>query len=257
MSFSIKNFTVLNTTTGVMPITGRYTSSQINNILSHTTLINGVTEQQTVPGMPTTISSSSSMYNKAHICTGYIKLIDSYLKNTSGDAIFVPDGILRICYLGGTTSAKNSVIYGFAPATSTAIANITWDVLIAVNTTQTLGDYWDIILPDRTFYPNLYLAIIVLNDSWSSRTIVSGTTCNITNTTPNFCIDSSKSVTDTNTAHFINLQGYNSNYGVLTRLVIGIEDWYSSLTDNDFNDILLAVSSKFYSELQINDTSSS
>ena len=115
----------------------------------------------------------------------------------------------------------------------------------------------DINLPDQTLIPTVYLAIILLNGAWNSRTIVSGNTCNIINTLPNFCIDPSKSVSDTGTSHFIHSQGWCSHYGIMARVVIVAEDWYTTNTDNDYNDVLLSVSSRYISDLQINDTSTS
>lgn len=253
-TFTIKQFSVLDTSTGKMSVSGRYAVSMVDTILSHRTIINGETEQIPVPGAPTTITVDSALYNKAHMCTGYIQLIKNFAKTLAGDAIFVPDRQIRICYLGGITSAKNSIIYGFAPSNSTPPANIVWNALMAVTTEQTKGDYWDITIPDETFLPNPYLAIILLNNAWSSRTIIADNVCSMSDALPNFCINPSHSATEAGVPHFIQSQGYNSFCGMLTRVIISAEDWYVANTDNDYNDVIISVASKLNSELQINDT---
>lgn len=246
-TLTIKNFTVLDTDTGQMPITGRLTITQLNNILSHSTIINGVTEQVAVPGMPVEISSGDLVGN-AHLCSTYIKIINDYQIISSIDSVFINDNFIRITYLGGTTSASISLIYGFASSTTTAITDIIWNVVFAKNTTQIGGDYIDISFPDMTYYPNgnFYIAFILINGAWDNRT-------NIDN--DNYCIDSSKSLYDTNTAHFINSQGINVHSGILSRVSIASEDWKSAITDNDYNDLLFSVSSRFVSDSNINDTS--
>lgn len=100
MSFVIKNFNVSNTTTGVMLQDGRYTPTQVNNILSHQIVINGTTNKTQVPGTPANINSSSSMYNKSHMCISYIKLNSTFKNNSSTDEIFIVDRIIRVTYLG-------------------------------------------------------------------------------------------------------------------------------------------------------------
>ena len=179
MALTIKNFTVLNTTTGKMPISGRYTSGQVSNILSQSTITDNVTEQLAIAGTPSTIDSGEGLYQKAHMGSISIEIINDYRINGKTDVIYVGDGIIRLTYIGGTTSASNSLAYGFAPSASTAIGNITWNIVIAKNISQTAGDYFDITLPDRTFYPNLFMSFILLNSAWDTRTIVSGNICSI------------------------------------------------------------------------------
>jgi len=256
-TLTIKNFTVLDTDTGQMPITGRLTTKQLNNILSHSIIINGLTEQVAVPGMPTEIASGDLVGN-AHLCSTYIKIINEYQVALSNDSVFINDGFVRITYLGGTTAASVSLIYGFASSTTTPINNIVWNVAFAKNITQTGGDYIDVSFPDMTYYPNgnFYIAFILINSAWDNRTIVNGNICSITNVNhDNYCIDSSKSLYDTDKAHFINSQGINANFGIYSRISIASEDWTSVITDNDYNDLLFSVSSRFVSDLNINDTS--
>ena len=157
--------------------------------------------------------------------------------------------------MGGTTSASNSLAYGFAPSASTAIGDITWNVVIAKNISQTAGDYFDITLPDRTAYPNLFMSFILLNSAWDSRTIVSGNICSITNvSTPNFCITDSQSQYDANEAHFIICQGTNTFNGIYSRVTIATEDWHMSTTDKDYNDFTFSLCSRTFASGCMNDT---
>ena len=75
----------------------------------------------------------------------------------------------------------------------------------------------------------------------------------MTATLPNFCIDSSKSITDTNQPHFVVIQGTNNLLNCASRITIGCEDWYLDRTDRDYNDFLFSISSRFFGELGIND----
>ena len=257
MSITINQFNVIDTTSGLVDITGRYDSSQINNMFIYNTFTIGINNKIQVPGTPTTISSTSLLYNKSHLSTNFIHILKNteyYNNNTNIDSVYVPDNILRIVYLGGQTSATNTVIYGFAPSSSTLITNINWNVLMAVNKVHTIGDYWDIELPDSTFYPDLYLSIIVLNGAWKIRNIINNNICSVNYSLPSFCINPSVSTSDSGLSHFIVLQGYNSNANLLTRLLISVEDWYSSSTDNDYNDIIFSISGKHYDNINVNET---
>src|SRR3989338_9649 len=163
MVFTINNFNV-NSNTGYINPTGTYTSTQINNILSHATLIDGETEQLAIPGTPFTISAGS-LYHKAHMCSSYIKITNEYCHHNE-DSVIVLDNFVRIAFIGGVTSAQLSLIYGFANSNTTPISDISWNVLIAHGNSQTKGDYWDIQMPESTYYPECYLAFILLNDAW-------------------------------------------------------------------------------------------
>lgn len=254
-TLTIKNFTVLNTTTGKMPITGRISSNQLSNILSYNKILNQVTENVEVPGTPNEISSGG-LSGISHMSSSYIKIITNFENNNANDVIFIPDNFIRIVYLGGNTMASNSLIYGFCSSNNTSIENITWNVIFAKTTSQTSGDYVDIPFPDMTYYPNgnFYIAFILLNGAWDNRTIVRDNICSITNTdTPNFCIKPSQSLYDVNESHFINIKGLNSVYGYYTRIAIGSEDWHMATTDRDYNDFSFSISSRFNSELNINE----
>jgi hypothetical protein len=258
MVLTVKQFNVIDTSTGKVAISGRYTNAQINTIKSQYLLTNDTVERTTIAGTPDTINSSELLYGISHMSTSYIQIVRSFGTNVSNDCIFVPDGTIRISYIGGTTSASNSILYGFSPSTSTSLSSITFNVLVAKNTSQTIGDYWDIPIPDDTNYPNLYLVLVLVNSGWDSRTIVSGNTCSIPTTNiPNFCIDPSKSIYDENKSHFIILQCKNSVYGIPNRISIAIEDWLFGQTDNDYNDFLISISSACLGDAMVNDTSTS
>ncbi len=195
MNFTINNFTV-NKSSGYINPNGTYTEQQINDILSHATIINGEKESIEIPGTPYYISSGS-LYKKAHMCTSYIKIVNEYCQCVDCDCVIVLDKFIRISFIGGTTSAQLSLIYGFTNSKDTPISNISWNVLIAHGNAQTKGDYWDICLPDPTYYPELYIAFILLNNSWK-YCIKTDNYYTMKDTLPNFCIDPSKSITDSN-----------------------------------------------------------
>jgi hypothetical protein len=254
-TLTIKSFTVLDTDSGKMQLTGQSTSTQINNILSQEMIIDNTTEQTAVDGTPDAISSGNLVGN-AHMCTSYIKIVSDYQVSSAETSIYAVDNFIRLTYLGGTTSASNSLLYGFAATSSTAITDITWTVAIAKNTSQTAGDYLDIEFPDRTHYPNLYIAFILVNAAWDNRTIVSGNLCSITNVDyENYCINSSKSLYDVDESHFIISCGINTTFGIFSRITFGCEDWEMSTTDRDYNDLKFSIASKAISESLTNDTS--
>lgn len=257
----IKYFNVLDTTTGKMSITGRITSNEINTILSYKTMINDTVEQKTIAGTPTTINSTELLYGLSHMSTTFIKIVKTFDTNITSDCVFITDGIMRITYLGGTTSASNSLLYGFASSNTTALSDIIFNVLIAKNTSQTNGDYFDIQLPDDTFYPQMYIVFVLINSAWNFRTIVSGNTCSIQSNVPNFCINPSVSNYDMLQSHFIVSQCINSVYGIATRMTITMEDWifnlvdsYTDLADRDYNDFIFSIGTRFINESMTNDT---
>ncbi len=262
MSLNIKRFSVLNTTTGKMAVHGRQKQAQVVNILSHRTFNDETVERQTINGTPDTISSSEMLYGKSHMSSSYIKCVTTFNRKSSVDCVFIPYNIIRFTYIGGTTSASNSLLYGFAPSPTTPVADIVFNVLIAKNTSQTVGDYWDIQTPDSTAYPTLYIALVLVNSAWDKRTIVSGNVCDITTlNTPNYCIDPIKSDFDTTQSHFIISQCYNSKSGLATRITIAMEDWifneteqYDSTADRDYNDFIISISSPMISDIMTNDT---
>lgn len=254
-TLSIKNFNVLNTTNGKMPITGRIDNNQLSNILSYKKIINEVIEGIEVPGTPDTISSGG-LQGISHMATSYIKIITDFKNNSLNDEVFIPDNFIRITYVGGTTGASNSLIYGFCDSNNTPIENITWNVAFAKNTSQTAGDYIDVPFPDMTYYPsdNFYISFILLNSAWDNRIIIRDNICSITNlNAPNFCINPSKSLYDINKSHFINIKGSNTFYGYFTRITFGSEDWHIENTDKDYNDFSFSISSRFNSELNVNE----
>ena len=190
-TLSIKNFKVINTTTGQMPITGRIDNNQLSNILSYKKIINEVIEGILVPGTPDSISAGG-LQGISHMSTSYIKIITDFKNNSLNDEVFIPDNFIRITYVGGITGASNSLIYGFCASNNTPIENINWNVAFAKNTSQTAGDYIDVSFPDMTYYPsdNFYISFILLNSAWDNRIIIRDNVCNITNiNTPNFCIN--------------------------------------------------------------------
>ena len=130
-----------------------------------------------------------------------------------------------------------------------------WNVVIAKNTSQTIGDFFDIQLPDRTSFPRIFINFIMLNSAWNNRVIEKGNICSITNVdTPNFCMTPSESQHDTNQSHFIICQGTNSVNGIYSRITIASEDWFMSSTDRDYNDFLFSICDRGLDASLLNDT---
>jgi hypothetical protein len=256
MSLNIKNFKVLNTTNGLMPITGRNTN--MDNILSQINLKNNVTEGIAIPGTPSTISSGG-LSTTAHMNSSFIK-INRFGELETNDNINVFNK-LRILYYFGDTSAQNTICYGWANNSNQDITTIEFNVLFANCNAQTEGDYVDIDLPDDTFYPNLYLVLVLFNDIWTNRIIENETNkiCSIYSNQDYFCIHPDKSNTsdypgnDTNQSHCIVTRGFNSIEGKNVRVVVGFEDHYIDITDKDYNDVVLVITDPLNDELNVND----
>ncbi len=255
MNLNIKQFTVLNTTNGKMPINGRFSSSVLNTIKSYNKIAIGTIDEIAVPGTPATISSGA-LFGSSHMSTSYIKIIRNPSINPTIDSVYIPDGILRIGYISGICVFDNTLLYGFATSTTTPLTDITFNVAFARNLSQTYGDYVDIALPNSSLYPNLYLVIILLVNVWNSRTIVTGNICSIlsTNADYNYCINPSLSYNDTGNSHFIVIQGTNTQLGILSHIVLGIEDNIFMSSDRDYNDFSIFIGSRSITDSQINDT---
>jgi hypothetical protein len=254
MSLTIKNFTVLNTTSGQMPITGMFNSTILSTILSYITYTSNVTEEVAVPGTPTAISSGG-LSTTAHMSTSYIKITKT-LGFSSGDTVYVPDNFLRLTYLGGFCGFSNTLLYGFTNNLSTSPTSITWNVAFAVDLMQTAGDYIDIELPNPSSYPSLYVAFILLANVWQSRTVVNENICSInsSNAQYSFCINPTESSNDTGSSHFIIMQGKNVGMNIFSHIVIGMEDNIFSNSDKDYNDFTFSIGSRYITDTQLNDT---
>ena len=256
MSLTIKQFTVLNTTTGKMQPSGRYTSAQYSPVLSHKTMLEGTIEKQAIVGMPTEIDISEAIYGKSHLCTKYIEITDDINSNTLTDAVFVPDNYIRIALIGGTTGGNVSVLYAFTDASNNINSTISWNVLMAKTNAQTVGDYFDIVLPQKYLYKKLHLALMIVNRAWDFRTIVSGKKCTMY-TTPSlfqFSLLSSQNTPDADQAHHIICQGKNTNTSIYTRVVVCSDDWNMKWSDKDYHDVILSVSSRVMGASQMYET---
>lgn len=250
---TIKNFKVLDTTTGKMQQSGRRKLSYLETILSSKTYLDNLVEKTAIPGTPSTISSGPFVGN-AHMSTKYIQIIRQN-GNLGIDNVIVST-LLRITKITGTSSAANMICYGWASSPSVLPTAITWNVLFADFNKQTQGDYVDIELPDSTFYPNLYLALILVNDAWKSRTVVDETLkiCSVPGNLDYFCITPGYSNADVGQSHCMNIQGYNNPNGLQDRVGVAYEDWYIASTDRDYNDVVLTIQDAFLDSNNVNDS---
>jgi hypothetical protein len=249
-------FNVTNTTTGNMQQSGRKTNSELTNIASQSRIITDLVSGTTVPGTPVTITSGP-LYGIGQMGFQYIELIKSFQKNTSLNSLFVPDNIIRITFLGGTTSSTDSIIYAFANSTSQTFAGLTFNMAIANTNSQVTGDFFDIQLPDPTSYPNIYLVLALINGAWTTRTIVSGNQCRIeigAVGTATYCINPAQSLQDNGLKHFILVNGYNSTLGIHSNIAIGIEDDPIASSNRDYANVKIAVSSRMTNDSLTNDS---
>ena len=249
-------FNVTNTTTGNMQQSGRKTNSQLTNIVSQSRIITDLVSGTTVPGTPVTITSGP-LYGIGQMGFQYIELIKSFQKNTSLNSLFVPDNIMRLTFLGGTTSSTDSIIYAFANSTSQTFANLTFNMAIANTNSQVTGDFFDIQLPDPTSYPNIFLVLALINGAWTTRTIISGNQCRIeigAVGTATYCINPAQSLQDNGLKHFILVNGYNSILGIHSNIAIGIEDDPIASSNRDYANVKIAVSSRMTNDSLTNDS---
>lgn len=253
MTITIKNFKVLDTTTGKMKHNGRKTSTQLTTITSQNKFISDLVEQQAIPGTPSTISSGPFV-GSAHMASKYIK-ITREVGNIETDAVFIPT-IMRIIKLTGTSAAATMICYAFANSPTQLPTALEWNVLFADFNQQTTGDFVDIQLPDSTLYPELYLAVILINDAWAQRTIVNPTQkiCSVPSNLDYYCINPAYSNADVNESHSVNIQAYNSRIGYQNRICLAYEDWTMNLTDRDYNDVVISIVNRDFDENNINDT---
>ena len=252
-------FTVTNTTTGNMQQSGRKTNSELTNIVSQSRIITGLVSGTTVPGTPVTITGGP-LYEVGQMGFQYIELIKNFQKNTSLNSLFVPDNIIRITFLGGTTSSTtttDSIIYAFANSTSQTFADLTFNMAMANTNSQVTGDFFDIQMPDSTSYPNIYLVLALINGAWTTRTIVSGNQCRIeigAVGTATYCINPTQSLQDVGLKHFILVSGYNSTLGIHSNIAIGIEDDPIASSNRDYSNVKIAVSSRMTNDSLTNDS---
>jgi hypothetical protein len=253
MTLTINNFIVTNTTTGNIAQIGRTTETDLQVILTQNIIMNDLNSTTQVPGTPSYISSGI-LYNVGHMNTSFIQIINVNQIINIDDCLYVSDAFIRFTFLGGITSNADSLIYAFANNKDTDITTINFNVIIANSNTQTIGDYFDIPIPDNIFYPNLYLVLCVLNGAWTNRTIVSGYSCSISSAGAlTYCINNTKNLSDSTKSHFILVNGINTVYGTNSRISISCDDALLSST-NMYNSFKFSLSSRVYNETKINDT---
>ena len=251
-NITIKNFKVTNLVTGKIQQAGRRKLNYLETILSSKTFINDLVERSAIPGTPASITGGD-LVDKAHMSTKYIQILNEYGNNTI-DTIIIPTRI-RFTKVSGTSSAKNMLCYGWTSSLDTATTAITWNVLFANFNEQSQGDYIDIDLPDRTEFPKLFLALILINDAWSNKTIVNESLkiCSVPGTLDYFCINPDNSKVDVGDSHCVIIPGYSDIYGVKNRISIAFEDWYMTETDKDYNDVVISIQDAFVDDNNVNE----
>jgi len=219
-------------------------------------LIDNITPDVTIPGTPLTIDNLS-ISSLASLGLSYIKIIrentNIYVQNT----VFIPD-VIRIKKIEGLSPLNNSLIYAFGNSNNTFATSVVWTVAIPNTNAFPNGSYIDIYFPDLTLYPNMYLMLALVKNSWSSRTIVNETNklCSIPADSIYYTINPNYSLEDIGLPHTIACQGYNSYNGTLNRCILAFEDL--SFEDpecmRDYAQLTISVSSAFFDDQHISET---
>lgn len=250
-SISVADYKVIDTSSGRMAQSGGNTLA----FLSNNSVLSDLYEERTIFGTPVIISRTP-LNTYAHLTNGYIKIVRDLISPLSyQDQLFVPDR-LRIKLIGGTCGQLNSILYAWSSSPSVSPASLRWNVLFANTKAQPLNTFIDIDLPDNTFYPSLYLALILVDGGFSASTSIDPSQGRFSFPTnlPYYCLNPAFNIINPNERHMISSQGKNVNNALYTRIVIAFEDMPFLQSDRDYNDIVLSLSSVFLDETHTNDT---
>lgn len=245
---NIKQFKVADVTTGRISQSGR----EPVRYTSESTIINDLSQNASVTNKLLTQITNSTLDNHAHFSRSYIKIITDYTQDiSSADEVFIPDRIMRITYLSSAGATYNSaLLYAFSPYSSTKINELEWNVAIANTKSQQVGDYFDIELPDSTYYPSLYVCFLIVKDAWVLREIINSEQkiCKLNNVSRiHYCIHPQLCYYDPNKSHYICCNGIDRTTGIKTRIVFGVEDdRHAYYCDTDYSDLIFSLSSRTY-----------
>lgn len=244
---NIRNFVVSDTSTGRIAQSGR----ESIQYLTQSTLSADLSQNNPVVNKTLQTITDASLDQHAHFSRSYIKVIREYTQDISGaDEVYIPDGIMRITFLSANATYNSSLIYAFSPYPNKAISELEWNVAIANTNAQIAGDYFDIQLPDLTYYPSLYVCFVIVKDAWILRNIVDidYKICSISTVSRfHYCVHPQKCAYDRNKSHFVMSNGLDTTTGIKTRIAFGVEDdrhgFYCSC---DYNDVIFSLSSRTY-----------
>ena len=250
MNLNITNFKLKNSSTGNIHTSGKKNINNYSHLLSYKTLLNTLQESNKILGMPQSILQPQ-LINKSHL--GNTIQITKNINDKNNNTIYIPDR-LRITYISGITSAKNSILYGFSSKSNESHQNIKWKLLFANCLSQSYGDYIDIDLPDSTKYPKLFLHIILLLNGFNYIKKINNNHYNFTNRKYYFYNNNHNLATkDIKYSHAINIKAYNNFNAIATRILVAFEDWAYPRSDADYNDVVLSISSVFFDDNIINE----
>ena len=244
---NIRNFVVSNTTTGSMSQSGRDPSNSF--FLSQTTLLNDLSKNKAVVNKTLQTITDVSLNDHAHFSRSYIRIIREYTQDIiTSDEVFIPDGIMRVTFLSQYATYGSTLLYAFSAYQDKSITDLQWNVVIANTKSQVSGNYFDIQLPDSTYYPSLYVCFIIVKDAWHMRQIVSGNTCRISSVSRfHYCVHPQKCAYDNNRPHFMVCNGLDTTTGIKTRITFGVEDDRHGYYCNcDYADLIFSLSSRTY-----------
>ena len=227
-----------------MSINGYITPTGHNNSLSHRSyngLISGLVNKRKVTGMPDIIHNSHALAKISHRLLSYIQIYnDLYIIS---DSIYIIGNRIRITYSGGICKFKNTFLYAFTSISNTSPIDVRWKILFADCNKQSIGDYWDIDLPDSYTYSSTYLMLMLVPDGYSQ--ITPHEVQNYYNLTPiNYFINNpTYSTIDPGQCHCIITKAVSRNSFINLRLILAWEDKTFAVCDRDFNDVVLMLES--------------
>jgi hypothetical protein len=223
--------------------------------LSNDSVLSDLFETRTIFGTPLIINRAP-LNSYAHMTNGYVKIVRDLIAPIPGqDQLFVPDR-LRIKVIGGVCVQANSILYAWAASPTASPFTLRWQMLFANAKVQPLNTFIDIDLPDNTYYPSLYLALILIDGGFAASTEVdpSQDEYQCPGNLPFYCLNPSFNIINPNERHMISSQGRSQYNGLYTRVVIAFEDMPFMRSDRDYNDVVLSLSSVFLDETHTNDS---
>jgi len=229
MTITIKKFYC--NSNGKMTKDGRM---DLSGLLTNQTIDAGLLRKRAVPGTPSTISNSSSLYGKSHLGTSLIKLTQDY---ETGECLHIIDGRIRILYYSGECKFKNLLLYAFTNMSDVDITTLTYTVAFANCLIQTSGDYIDIQIPDGMNY----LVLLLCSNGFPSASLNEDGSYSLPSNIDYFCIDPSRSASNIDQSHSINIKGYSSIHHRNQHLLLAFEDKTFVKCDRDYNDVLIVL----------------
>lgn len=191
--------------------------------------------------MPDSISESHALYGKSHRNTTFIHIYNDL--NITTDSVYIMGNQVRITYGGGICKFKNMILYAFTTNLNTNPNTVSWYMLFADCNYQSVGNYWDINLPDSYAFMNTYLMLMLVPDGYGLITPHAVEGYYNVSPTNYFINNSTYSTIDQGQCHCIVTKAVSNISFINLRLVMAWEDKTFTICDRDFNDVILILES--------------